>query len=102
MKHMLGEHLEAHIFVSKMQKEYSLNGYSAGSMFFGAAYIKFRHDWIASLLEGHTTPLSLDGIDRWKYPLVEPTNADMLKSVKDLLSRCPECGQKHLEFLRGR
>ena len=72
-QHLLGEHLEAHIFVSKMQKSHSLEGFRRGSMFFGASYITFRHDVIAPLFSGHKTPLTINKQLIEKYPLVIPT-----------------------------
>lgn len=98
-RHLLGEHLEAHIFVSKMEKSWSLDGFIRGSMFFGAEYIKFRHDWLSRYISGHKTPLNIDHIDLDRYPLLEPDAYHMLKSVNDLIGRCEECKIKHQNWV---
>lgn len=91
-QHLLGEHLEAHIFLSKMQKGYSLEGFRKGSMFFGAEYIKYRHDKIAKLLkQPHKTPLWLGDLEEVNYPLRNPNERDFAKSNSDLYGRCQKC-----------
>lgn len=98
-QHILGEHLEAHIFVSKMQKETSLKGFRKGSMFFGAEFVKSRHDKIAKLLkQPHKTPLFIGELEIKNYPYIAPTLYDLTKSMEDLLGRCEECKRKHLDW----
>ena len=94
-RHLLGEHLEAHIFLSKMEKKYSLKGFSEGSMFFGAEFIKFRHDWLASLIAGHKTPLEITETLIRNYPIVYPGFKDSTVSVGTLVGRCGECSRLH-------
>ena len=90
-QHLLGEHLEAHIFVSKMEKHYKLDGFIKGSMFFGAEYIKQRHDELARYISGHKTPLDISHIDLELYPPIEITWNHTLKSAIDLVTRCDRC-----------
>jgi len=91
-QHLLGEHLEAHIFLSKMQKGYKLDGFRKGSMFFGASYVQYRHDLIAEVLnQPHKTPLLLQDLKVEKYPYIAPTSKDFEKSSNDLYGRCERC-----------
>jgi len=95
-QHLLGEHLEAHIFVSKMEKDYSLEGFIRGSMFFGAEYVKYRHDIIARYLsrfsnKEHKTPLWIGDFEKINYPLKKPNEKDFSKSNDDLYGRCQKC-----------
>lgn len=89
--HLLGEHAETHMFVTKMEKGYSLKGFTDGSMFFGAEYVKARHDMIAEMFEGHKTPLILNDSLIKAYPFIVPQMDDLKKSLNDLFSRCPKC-----------
>lgn len=83
------------MFLSKMHKGIKLNGFIEKSMFFGAEYVKARHDLLASYLSGHSTPLYLDPRLIEKYPLLVPTMEHVKVSLSDLLGRCEYCSQKH-------
>lgn len=90
-QHLLGEHFETHMFQSKMYKGYSLTGFRTSSMFFGALFIQNRHNALATLIAGHKTPLIIDNFIQEKYPYIEPSTADIVKSMNDLLTRCEKC-----------
>lgn len=95
-QHLLGEHLEAHIFVSKMHKLNKLDGFRKGSMFFGAEYVQYRHDIIARYLsrfsgKEHKTPLHIGDLEIINYPLIKPAEKDFAKSNDDLYGRCQRC-----------
>lgn len=91
MNHLTGEHAEAHMFLSKMERGYSLKGFYEESEFFGAIYLKMRHDLIAEMLDGHKTPLTIDAGLEQAYPLAMPQMANLKKSLGDLLNRCSKC-----------
>lgn len=90
-QHLLGEHAEAHMFVSKMEKGWSLDGFYRGSMFFGAEFVKRRHDILAPYLTGHKTPLSITDEMRADYPILGPERQDFNISISTLLTRCERC-----------
>lgn len=91
LSHRLGEHAETHMFLKKMEKHHSLQGFRDGSMFFGAEFLLKRHELLAAGLSGHKSPLIIrDQIDYW-YPYIEPTREDILVSGTTLFSRCPNC-----------
>lgn len=90
-QHLLGEHVETHMFVGSLNKGKKLTGYvDAG--FFEPRKLRERHDELAAEIKrrkwNHKSPL----------PLIE-TVPDELKdaevnaewSLTQLLSRCPEC-----------
>jgi hypothetical protein len=95
-QHRSGEHLEAHIFVSKMEAHHSLKGFSDGSMFFGADFIKYRHDALAETMSGHQTPLEITEQMRKEYPFTDPTWNDYLTSLGTLYQRCENCRKVRL------
>jgi hypothetical protein len=98
MSHLTGEHAEAHMFLTKMHRGHSLEGYYEGDMFFGAQYVKGRHDLLAAFLGGHGTPLEIEAKLIRDYPLVEPTMEALKNSLGVLLSRCAYCADRHERF----
>lgn len=97
MSHLTGEHAETHMFLTKMHKGHSLDGFIEGDMFFGAEYVKFRHDLLAIYLNGHSTPLEIDSPLMKQYPLIVPDMAALKNSLGTLISRCDYCRSKHLQ-----
>lgn len=95
VSHITGEHAEAHGFLTKMHRGQALEGFTEGSMFFGAEYVKARHDLLAYFLKGHTTPLDIDERLRFEYPLVVPTMENLKESIGVLVTRCQDCRTKH-------
>lgn len=95
MSHITGEHAEAHSFLTKMHQGQSLDGFREGSMFFGAEYVKYRHDMLTLYLQNHSTPLEVDSTLIKQYPLVVPTMDDLKLSLGTLITRCETCLWKH-------
>ena len=94
--HLLGEHAETHMFMTKMEEGFSLQGYIDKSEFFGAEYIKYRHDLLSKLIKGHGSPLDEPSNDlKEAYPLIVPTQDDLVTSLDDLFARCNECFVNH-------
>lgn len=98
--HISGEHAEAHSFLSKMRKGFSLEGFYEGAMFFGAEYIQTRHDLLATYLTGHSTPLYMEEELYDKYPLLAPTLDHVRTSITTLINRCEYCRFKHRNFMK--
>lgn len=95
-KHINGEHAEAHGFMSRMHQGHSLEGFIVADMFFGAEYVKFRHDLLAQFLPNHSTDLELDTQVLRDYPLIVPEMDALKNSLSVLISRCSDCQNKHL------
>lgn len=95
-EHVMEEHAKAHGFYSDMLEGKSLDGYARKSMFFGAEYVKFRHDLLAPLVGGHGSPLDINEDLALQYPLIVPTIEHVKTSVQDLFTRCVECYKGHM------
>ncbi len=87
-KHLLGEHLEMHMFAGALRKGRSLQGYIDGGLV-DVHRIPSRHDALVREMEvrgyKHSTPIPRD----IEYPIA--AGLDLMQSLCDLLERCPEC-----------
>lgn len=95
MQHLLGEHVECHMFLGSMIKGKSLEGYYRNGLFFGPGTLAKRHKELSEYIGGHNSPLRLSKTDkkfiRQNYPEVEITEALRLKALETLISRCSIC-----------
>ncbi len=86
-KHLLGEHLELHMFVGTIKKGTSLKGYAANGLV-ETRSINFRHEELVREMErrgyNHRTPLKF-------HDKLDAGEIDRLASLRELLSRCKEC-----------
>ena len=88
-QHLLGEHLELHMFAGAINKHLSLDGYLRNNLLEPASIIA-RHSTLVS-------EMTRRGYHH-KSPLVEintnfllDTRIDSKKSLDDLLARCERC-----------
>jgi len=91
-KHLLGEHVEHHMFVGSLHKD--LTGYVANGLL-EATSLTQRHDAIAAEMVrrgyNHRSPLPSHSI-----PLeLQSSTVDPARSTTDLTTRCPECAALH-------
>lgn len=88
-KHLLGEHVEMHMFVSTIKRGSSLRGYIIGGLV-ETDRIKSRHDKLAAEMErrgmNHKTPISIDDVF-----VVSAGHVDSEHSRVELARRCPAC-----------
>lgn len=93
-KHLLGEHVEAHMFVGTLQKGVSVEGYVDGGLF-DSRYLKARHDELVEEMTrrgyNHKSPLPTS-FDAEAFP----GSIDIEFNLKDLASRCVECRELQL------
>ena len=90
-KHLLGEHLEIHMFVGSINKKISMKGYLEKG-FLEIHNLKKRHDALVEEMESrgynHKSPL----------PLIKKTSksgkVDIQNSIKILTEKCQECSKK--------
>jgi hypothetical protein len=86
-KHLLGEHVECHMFVGAIRKGTSLSGYVDGGLV-NTRELKTRHDALAAEIERrgyqHASPLP-----RFKDPKVG--EVDSRASARELKRRCRDC-----------
>lgn len=114
--HLLGEHLEAHMFQGSMRGNISLQGYYDNNLFFGPIFLLHRHNELTMFLKGqliqHKTQMTLETIGEAVGPLPGLVHSrlyyadtsittDMIKQSRmDLLSRCSTCRNLHLKEKR--
>jgi len=101
-KHLLGEHLETHMFVGTLKRKIQLKGY-VDSNCLELKSLKKRHDDLADEMfrRGymHRTPLQLpkyfcDG----QSDYVMNSTVDKEASLKELIGRCEECRRRYKEY----
>jgi hypothetical protein len=100
-KHLLGEHVEHHMFVGSINKHKSIKGFIENNLLEPKSLIT-RHDEIVKEMKsrGMNHKSDLPEID-WDY--LESTGflnhkIDIKKSEIDLFSRCEECKKQKLRI----
>lgn len=95
-KHLLGEHVEMHMFVGHMNKGYSIKGFLDKNLL-DVKKIKERHDELAEEIKSrgynHNSDLQEIKIKFSEYQ--KSYNINVEKSLEDLLSRCSECRDRY-------
>lgn len=90
-QHLLGEHLEMHMFAGALREGHSIEGYVEGGLV-EPYKLKERHDKLVAEMQSrgynHKSPFP-------EYTYEGPQGAVVLRrSLWDLQSRCAECGQR--------
>ena len=102
-KHLLGEHVEHHMFMGSIKKGISMRGYLDNNLMQPEDLLNRHHELVAEMTKrwmNHRSPITeeeedifnkwLDSLPRaerkWK---VKP-----LESLADLHHRCPECRER--------
>ena len=99
-KHLLGEHLECHMFLSHMTSLKSINGYVYNNLL-EIESLLIRHDALSveMLRRGykHASPLRIDTYEEFLkfYPKSVFVKINIEKSLNDLLCRCIECKKRY-------
>lgn len=98
-KHLLGEHVEIHMFIGSIKRSIKMAGYlNNGLLEPGSLYA--RHDILVEEMlnrgMNHKSPLPGPAVDIVNAFTVEEyiKKVDSKKSLKNLLRRCPECRSK--------
>ncbi len=91
-KHLLGEHVEMHMFLGTLSKGKSIDGYVRSGLV-EVHNIKARHDELAQEMVRrgyrHNSPMESSPILASKKGVV-----DVEKNCIELQSRCPECRRR--------
>lgn len=103
-RHLLGEHVECHMFLGTLKKNKGIKGYLRNNCFEPKS-LKQRHDNLVDEMKrrgwnGHKTPIEEPECDCILcLPISEQYwEVDKEKSLCDLLDRCPECKERHEKF----
>ena len=90
-KHLLGEHVEMHMFVGTIKKGVSINGYIKNKLVETDKIVQ-RHDELVEEMENrgfnHRSP-----IDDWECDFTVG-EVDVEANLKELSKRCPECKKR--------
>lgn len=100
-KHLLGEHVEMHMFAGSLNKGIGMTGYIEGGQV-DLSHIQARHDMLAEELSRrqfvHSSPLDSRYNTLWSWPLPDEVVMSQYifrkkaeASALDLFTRCPEC-----------
>jgi hypothetical protein len=88
-KHLLGEHVEIHMFVGSINKGINIQTYIDTNLCEPNSIVE-RHNSLVKEMKSrgynHNSPLP-------KFYYNDDTKVDIDKSYKDLVSRCKECKQ---------
>ena len=93
-KHLLGEHVEMHMFVGTIIKGVSLHGYVTGGLV-QTQDIEKRHGELVAEMERrgmhHKSPLQLS------LPIAPEGEVNSAANLIELARRCPECAKLQKE-----
>jgi hypothetical protein len=103
-KHLLGEHVENHMFVGSMKKV-NLRGYVDNNLLEMQA-LSSRHDTLVKEMRrrgyNHQSPFDSETYEAF-FPTYDDytrnSKVDVKPSLEDLLARCEECAQRHKDLL---
>lgn len=100
-KHLLGEHLEQHMFLGSVKKGKKLDGFLTNNLFEPDSLF-LRHEQLKNemIARGykHRSPMKEEDLDLSEERQKVKINKD--KALRDLLSRCPECHQRWISQLK--
>jgi len=90
-KHLLGEHLELHMFVGTIKRGTSIQGYAANNLLESRS-ISFRHEQLVQEMQrrgyDHASPLVF-------HDKLNAGEVNRDESLRELLSRCKECRERY-------
>ena len=86
-KHLLGEHLECHMFVGAINKGISIKGYMDRGLC-EPDKLEIRHNQLANEMakRGYNHKSELP-----KYEYSKSGHIDITNSINELINRCPDC-----------
>lgn len=92
-KHLMGEHVETHMFLGTINKGVSLQGYVDNKLV-STPHLKSRHDELADEMirrgYNHNSPLEYTDT-------LNLVSVDVAANIEELKRRCPDCRARILE-----
>lgn len=96
-QHLLGEHGEIHKHRPSFVKEHSIDGRISPVVQIEPAAMKRRHDLLAAEMVrrggNHNSPYEMPDLS-YLPPEQVYAKANVLRNLKDLLRRCPDCRKR--------
>lgn len=94
--HLLGEHVEIHMFNSVLGKGHKVDGYLMNNLL-EISSLKTRHDALVLEMKergyNHNSPFNIQARGFPAYMIRTKINGKM--SLDNLLNRCPKCKARH-------
>jgi len=96
-QHLLGEHVEIHMFIGTLNRKKSVKGYlEKGLLEIHNLYA--RHEELVEEMKRRSYNHYSKVDDKWKF--VEKVGIiDKEKNVEELVNRCLRCKKRYFEFL---
>ena len=99
IRHLLGEHLETHMFYTHLTKKRKISGFITSNCIEPKS-IKIRHDILASFIKNHKSLMN-ENPDISYLPVSEVNaRVNTAKSFSLLMGRCPKCLDKYFERIQ--
>jgi len=103
-QHLLGEHVEHHMFMGTIKKKKNLQGYVDNNLFEYLSLVNRHKELVFEMLNRgfkHNSELIVyDG--SYLNNKIWNSKVDRIKSLKELLDRCSECRQRYMEKQNGK
>ena len=101
-KHLLGEHVEHHMFVGAINKGTDMAGFLANNLLEPLSLL-YRHAALVEEMErrgyNHKSPLAYPNFSKGDPALLVQIDKDAAKA--ELVRRCPECLARYVELLKS-
>ena len=101
MNHILGEHSEIHMFVGTINKGISIQGYLDNNLLEPEQLVLRHWELLKEMISRgmkHKSPLP--NIQYWRMTdLQRSITIDKESALMDLLSRCPKCKERSLQWI---
>ena len=96
-QHLLGEHVEIHMFIGTLNQKKSVKGYlEKGLLEIHNLYT--RHEELVEEMKRRSYNHYSEVDEKWK--LVEKVGTiNKEKNVAELVNRCPKCERRHSKFM---
>jgi len=99
--HLLGEHVEHHMFCGQMKRKRAISGY-VNSNCVQPKHIKTRHDELVKEMirrgYNHNSPVNKNPDISYLPQSIQDAKVDVMASTLDLISRCPICRSRAIKF----
>lgn len=93
-KHLLGEHVEMHMFAASLRDGKSITGFQRDGLV-DVANIKQRHDELAAELRergfDHASPMLQEPVSQYFHPHPIIATVNIVTNILELARRCPDC-----------
>ena len=91
-QHLLGEHVEHHMFVGCLEKGKNIQGYLDGGLFNPAKIVKRHNDLVIEMVKrgmNHKSDINIP------YSAILPSvPLDLKRNMEDLKNRCAKCRKR--------